>query len=294
VSTSAENRVPFINHIAELRTRLMWSVASIVAGAVFGYFVRGYLISAVQKPLGETLYYTDPTGALSFVIKICVVFGILFGLPVVMYHVFGFLGPLLSKRTKSMTAMFTFFSVILAISGALFAYYFTLPAALEFLVGFGSESIKSLITADEYFNFAFAYILGFALLFQIPLMMLFINRIKPLPPRKLFGALRYVLVISFVIAAIITPTPDPLNQALMALPAVLLYLVTAVVLAIINHPKKKYQENQELYYVSLPKAALPLLIRQPQQSQLSISQPVMRPSAPRDVLLRRRTISDFV
>ncbi len=258
MNANTENRAPFIQHIIELRTRLIWCVLAILFGAVAGYFVHGLLLRVIQKPLGETLYYTNPTGALGFVIKICVVFGVLVGLPIIMFNLFAFLGPLLSRRTKKQTVLFTFLSFFLAVAGTLFAYFLTLPAALKFLVGFGNESIQSLITANEYFNFAFAYIVGFALLFQIPLILLFINRIKPLPPSKLFGALRYVVLGSFVISAIITPTPDPLNQAFMALPAISLYLVSAIILSVANRTKRSKKRVQRAI-MHLPEAVLPEL-----------------------------------
>ncbi len=294
MTANTENRVPFISHISELRTRLMWSVGFIVAGAVFGYFLRGQLLGFVQRPLGQTLYYTDPTGALSFVIKICVVFGVLFGLPVAMYHVFAFLGPLLSKRSKGLIVFFTFCSVVLAVLGAAFAYFVTLPAALHFLVGFSSQSIQALITADEYFNFAFAYILGVALLFQLPLLLLFINRIKPLQPTKLLGATRFVVLVSFIVAAIITPTPDPMNQGLMALPAILLYLGSILMIALVNLPQKRRRRRMG---VKLPKAALPVVIPA-ERVQLRPEVQITTLQAAAHLMTKntasRRVISDFV
>ncbi len=233
-----EYRAPLIDHIRELRTRLMWSLLFIVGGAAIGYAIKDQLLDIIRRPLHQTLYYTDPTGALSFVIKICLVFGMIIGLPMVMYQLFSFLGPLLARRTRKMTVLFTGVSVLLAVGGVLFAYFITLPAALKFLVSFSSSDIQSLITANEYFNFAFAYITGFALLFQIPLVLLFLDWFKPMPPKKLLGSIRYVIVISFVAAAIITPTPDPINQTLMAAPAVLLY-VCSVILILILHARRK-------------------------------------------------------
>lgn len=239
--TDAEVRAPLIEHVRELRTRLMWALAFVILGAGLGYLVHERLLNIVQQPLHQTLYYTTPTGALGFILKICVTFGILVGLPVIMYQIFAFFGPLLNNRTKKGVVAFTFLSVILALSGALFAYYLTLPAALHFLVGFSSDNIRSLITANEYFNFAFAYILGFAVLFQIPLILAFINRITPLQPKKLAGSIRYIVVASFVVAAIITPTPDPMNQAMMAAPAIVLYLLSIIIIIAINARSNRKQ-----------------------------------------------------
>lgn len=236
---SEEHKAPIIEHVRELRARLMWALAFIVAGAGVGYLLHDHLLRIVQAPLKETLYFTTPTGALGFILKVCVVFGILVGLPMIMYQIFAFFGPLLKHRTKKFITLFTFLSVVLALLGVAFAYFITLPAALKFLVGFADENIQSLITTNEYFNFAFAYILGFAVLFQIPLLLLFINRVTPLPPKKLLGSIRYVVLASFILAAVITPTPDPVNQAMMAGPAIALYLISVAVVIAMNASKRK-------------------------------------------------------
>lgn len=221
----------FAGHIHELRKRLMWSFLFVVVGAGIGYALHGPILRILQEPLSESLYYTAPTGAFSFVIKVCFVFGFIFALPVVVYQVFAFFGPLLRNKAKKLIVWFAFLSVLLASLGILFAYFISLPAALHFLVNFGRESadIQALITADEYFNFVLAYIAGFAALFQLPLIISFVNKVKPLKPAQLLGGTRYVVLGSFVIAALITPTPDPLNQALMAGPIILLYFMSAVI-----------------------------------------------------------------
>jgi sec-independent protein translocase protein TatC len=126
----------------------------------------------------------------------------------------------------------------LAFAGVLFAYFVSLPAALHFLAKFGGAGVQSLITVDEYFNFALAYLAGFALLFQLPLLILFVNRIKPLTPGKMMGAQRFVILISFIVAAILTPTPDPFNQLLMAAPAIVLYQIGIIMVMIVNRGSK--------------------------------------------------------
>ena len=236
-----ETRVTFAEHIHELRKRLMWSVLFVGIGAGVGYVLHGFILSVLQKPLNETLYYTTPTGAFSFIVKICCVFGIVVALPVVVYQVFSFFGPLLPSRTRRSIVLYVFLSVILAGSGMAFAYFISLPAALHFLVNFGSEAgdIKALITANEYFNFVITYLAGFAVLFQLPLIISFINRMTPLKPSQLMGGTRYVVLGSFVISAIITPTPDPLNQGLMAGPIILLYFVSVAVVAMTNAAKRR-------------------------------------------------------
>jgi sec-independent protein translocase protein TatC len=236
----AERTATFAEHVQELRRRIMWTLLFVAIGAGVGYALHDKILQVLQSPLNEKLYYTTPTGAFSFIIKICCVFGLVVALPMLVYQIFAFFQPLIEVRTRGLMVLYVLGSVVLAGAGMVFAYFISLPAALHFLVNFGSDSgsIQALITANEYFNFVFAYIAGFAVLFQIPLIILFINKVTPLKPKHLFGATRYVVLGSFIISAIITPTPDPFNQALMAGPIILLYFMTACVVAVLNRPKR--------------------------------------------------------
>jgi sec-independent protein translocase protein TatC len=226
-------KATFADHVQELRNRLFWTILFLLIGAVLGYFIHDTLIMWLQRPLHDSLYYTTPGGAFSFIIKVCTVFGLIVALPVLIYQVFAFFGPLIRLKTRRSFITYIVASFLLAAGGIAFAYYISLPAALHFLVSFGSDSnIHSLITANEYFNFVLTYIAGFAVLFQVPLIVLLIDKIKPTPPTKFLGALRYVVLFSFIVAAVITPTPDPVNQALMAGPIILLYVLSILLVAI--------------------------------------------------------------
>ncbi|MGC1176814.1 MAG: twin-arginine translocase subunit TatC [Candidatus Saccharimonadales bacterium] len=230
---------PFVEHVHELRKRLMWVVLFVTIFGGAAYSVHQRLLNILQKPLGQTLYYTSPTGGFSFLFKVCLVAGFILALPVVLYHLFEFMGPLLKRKARFIIVKYTLCSFLLAYAGMLFAYFVSLPAALHFLTRIGGTGIKSLIGVDEYFNFALAYVGGFALLFQLPLIVLFINRIKPLSPKKMMSTERYVIVISFIVAAVLTPTPDPLNQTIMALPIILLYQVSIGLVWFVNRRSKR-------------------------------------------------------
>lgn len=265
----------FAEHLSELRKRFMWILLFVAVGGGIGYALHDKLLQILQRPLNDSLYYTNPGGAFSFVMKLCVVFGIIVAIPVLSYHVFAFFGPLIAKRTKRMTVLYISMSVILAIAGILFAYFVSLPASLHFLTTFGSGDIQAIITANEYFNFVLAYVAGFAILFQVPLVIMFINRMTPLPPKKLLGGTRYVIVISFILAAVITPTPDPMNQAIMAGPIIALYIFSIALVAL--QPKRFKQRKQEKMAAKrewLEKQFEPIAKAQPQQLRpIAIPQP---------------------
>ncbi len=254
-------RKPFIDHVHELQVRLTWIVVAVVVASVAGYLMNEKLLALIQKPLGETLYYTSPTGGFSFVFKMSVVFGIVASLPVITLHLLGFTKPLIKRGHRWIIVKFITCSMILAACGVLFAYLVSLPAALNFLTNFGGQQIESLITADEYFNFALAYIGGFAVLFQLPLLMLLMNRIKPMKPSQMMKGQRYVIIGSFVVAAILTPTPDPVNQAIMAIPVIVLYQLSILLVMWANWRHKAPSTKQQWETV----VVTPKVIRSPKK-----------------------------
>lgn len=210
-------------HLQELRGRLLWSAMALLIGGAIGYVYNDQIIAWLVKPLNQQLYYTSPAGGFDFLIKVCVFFGFLLAIPVLVYQLIRFLSPAVPPNISYKTGKIMLCSVILALMGVSFAYFVSLPAALHFLGNFSTESVTSLISANEYFNFVMIYMVCFAVLFQMPLVLAFVNKVTPLSPKMLMQKQRIVILGSFIIAALVTPTPDPLNQTLMALPIIALY-----------------------------------------------------------------------
>jgi len=299
----------FLDHVNELRTRFAWATLAIVGASVLAYVFNPYLTAIIQRPFGQTLYFTSPVGGLNFLIKLSVTFGFIVALPVLLFQVAKFFAPILEKAHKRSLSKYVIWSIILAYGGVVFAYFVSLPSALHFLTSFNTENITALITANEYYDFVLAYLLGYAVLFQIPLVVLFINKIKPLTPGGMMGAQRYIILASFVVAAILTPTPDPVNQTIMALPAVLLYQVAAFLVWKVSRasgvvPAIYFEEiPQDLVATPLPETEshLPVTPTVPLASA-AVTRPV-RPAryfdtivpaahrAPSEVLVERREIS---
>jgi hypothetical protein len=141
---------------------------------------------------------------------------------------------------------------LLAIGGASFAYFGSLPAALHFLTGFNIQNVSAMLTVDSYLAFIITYVLGFAALFQIPLILMIINTIKPLPPKKLMGFQRFVVLAAFILAAIISPTPDITNQAILAVPIILMYQIGVLLVWLQNRAKRTRQTEQSSPLASAP------------------------------------------
>ena len=230
-----------MDHLRELQGRLFSTVFVfiLVAAAAYPFFDKiSAFLMAPLKP-GQELVYLTPGGAFSFIIKVCAYIGLIGTLPILIFHLYRFIMPAVRQTNLRTVLKFTIASLVLAVCGVLFAYYVSLPAALQFLTGFNLNHIDPMLTIDSYFSFIMTYMLAGALLFQLPLIMLIINTVKPLTPKKLMSFQRHMIVISFAIAAIISPTPDALNQTLLASPVVVMYQVGIVLIWRVNRKAKK-------------------------------------------------------
>lgn len=220
----------FLDHFQELKGRLFWVAVYFVVFSAAAYPFFDTIVKLIVSPLGhERLYYTTPAGGLSFIIKVCMYVGLIAVLPVVVYHLYKFISPVMQRRNARVVLGYTLTSIALAFLGVIFVYFISLPAALHFLTSIDFGQISPLLTIDAYISFVMAYLVAGVLLFQLPLFMLISNAISPLSPKKLFGSQRYVIVGAFVIAAIISPTPDVVNQTLLAAPMILMYQLGIVV-----------------------------------------------------------------
>ncbi len=229
----------FMDHIRELRGRLFWIAVIFLVASAAAYPFRDIIINFLVAPLdGMELYYLTPAGGFSFIIKVCTYVGIVATMPAVIYHLYRYLQPAVGKIQGRTVLSYVFFSTLLALTGIAFAYFVSLPAALHFLTNFDLKSVTAMLTVDAYFSFVTTYLIGAALLFQLPLLLLIINSIVTLPPRKLMSYQRHMLLGAFVVAAIISPTPDIMNQALLAGPIIAMYQVGILLVWLRNITKK--------------------------------------------------------
>lgn len=236
---------PLVDHLKELRTRLMISGLAFVSCSVVAYAFHEQLIGFLQSPLNDTLYFTSPGGGFNFVLKVSILAGLLVSLPILIYHGLRFVEPVLPRHEHIKVAKFLIASVGLLIVGVSFGYFAALPAALHFLSQFGGENLEALIGVNEYLNFVMAYLIGFGVLFQIPLVMLIINRFRPLQPSGLARGFKAIVPGAFFMGAVLTPTPDPVNQSLMAGPIVVMYAIAIGLVAIVHRQNKaKYGRQQ--------------------------------------------------
>lgn len=303
----------FMDHVRELQGRLfaIAIVFVLISAAAYPFFE--HIVNFLLAPLGpdHQLVYLTPGGAFSFIIQVCLYVGVIGSLPVIIYHLFRFLMPAVKQVSLRRVLIFTLASFGLAIVGILFAYFVSLPAALYFLTGFDIYHIDPMLTIDSYFSFVMAYMLAGALLFQLPLVMFLIDLIKPLIPKKLMNFQRHIIVGSFVVAAIISPTPDALNQTLLASPIVVMYQV-GIFLIFIKHRKKRkatsrvatspvrHEQRRQVVPANssnakvAPAAVTPARVASPAQNSASLSLPADKLAALRTKSIGPSSMDGFL
>lgn len=232
----------FLEHVHEVRKRVFWITLVLIVASAIGFQFKDQLISTIMLPLdGQKLIYLTPGGGFSFIFAICLYFGLLFTIPMVVYQLFRFLQPMIGKTSRKFVAGFLFTSTLLAAAGALFGYFVTIPAALGFLSTFAGDAVTPSLTAESYLNFVVTYIVGLALIFQLPLLLFIFDHIRPFPPGMLKNLQRPVIVGATIVAALITPTPDAVNMAVVGLPIVFVYEVGATAVFVRRHSQHKHE-----------------------------------------------------
>jgi len=242
------------DHLKELRIRLLVIVAVIIIGGVVGYVFYPQILSWFRSPLHADLYYSSPAGSFSFIMKVSSMVGIGLALPVLIYNIMMFIQPALKQRfTVARITGFTIASVLLAVTGALFAFYTILPGALKFFGGFQVSGLSALISADSYLSFVSNSLITFMIVFQIPLLMIIIDRIKPISPKKLLSWEKYVVVGGLVIALVVPFAFDIVTCLLIAAPIVILYNISLVMIVAQHARVASYKKRHP---VLTPKAEL--------------------------------------
>lgn len=229
----------FMDHIRELQWRLaIVALAFLATGAVvYPFFDK--IVALLLKPLGNnlSLVYLTPGGAFNFAVQVCIYAAMIGALPVALYHIYRFVMPAVEKTTLRGVLGYSLSSLFLAAVGVAFSYFLALPAAIQFLTSFDLKNISPMLTVESYLSFVMTYLLAGALLFQLPLFMTIINRIKPMTPRMLMSGQRHVILWSVVFAAVISPTPDAVNQLLLAVPIIVMYQVGIVIILLKNRKR---------------------------------------------------------
>ena len=216
-------------HLDEARKRLLAAFFSVVVlSCVSFYFVQD-ILHILKIPAGDalgTLSVFSPTAAILSFIKVGITGGLILSMPIILYQSWMFVRPAVEDRVARLGVWFVLFGTLLFLSGVIFSYFFILPASLKFLLSVGREELQFLISLDSYVSFVLILLLGGGVIFQMPLVVLVLSKTGAITAGQMIRGWRIAIVAILIIAGFITPTPDLVNMALMALPMIALYIIS--------------------------------------------------------------------
>lgn len=213
-----------MHHVKELQLRFIVVGLLFIAGGIVGYIFYEQLFALLRLPLDTPLHYTSPAGSFNLIVKVCLMVGVFVMIPIAVYNLIMFIQPALRERLSRFRVYATAFaSLILASLGAAFGFFIIIPLALTFFFKFQVDGLVALISADEYLRFVVSVVITFILIFQLPLIISFIDHIAPLQPKKLFKAEKFIVIGSLVVALLVPFALDPAVQFMIASPIIILY-----------------------------------------------------------------------
>ncbi|MCE5243431.1 MAG: twin-arginine translocase subunit TatC [Syntrophobacteraceae bacterium] len=250
---SDQDRMPFTQHLEELRKRLIISVVAIGVGFVACYGFKEQIFEILMKPWiaalpkGQEakLIYTAPHEAFFTYMKVSFVAGIGVAMPVIFYQMWKFIAPGLYDNEKKYLIPIVFFSTFFFIGGALFGYFFVFPVGFQFFTSFASEFITPMISTKEFFSFSVRMLFAFGFVFELPIFAFFLAKLGIINTKLLKSKRKYAIVLIFIVAAVITPSPDVFSQCLMAGPLLVLYEVSVWVTYFFGKKEKPAEADDE-------------------------------------------------
>ncbi len=238
----ALGKMSFMEHLGELRTRIMWSLVSAGVGIIIAFFITDPAMRFISRPLlsmKTELVFTSPTEAFWTWMKVAMVLGIFISMPGILLQVWKFVAPGLHEHEKKYAAPFIIIGSLLFLIGGAFAMLIIIPYASNFLVTFGQEKgWKPMLTVSSYTDFVIKFALAFGVVFELPVVITILSLIGVVTPQFLSKNRKYAILVNFIIAAILTPTPDMINQTLMAGPLCILYEVGIICARVATRKRK--------------------------------------------------------
>jgi len=242
----------FLDHLEELRKRIVYSVMAVAVGfgacwwkaeKIYGFMQRPITDVLTKHHLSDKLVYLNPTEPFNLYLKIAALAGLFLTSPFVLYQVWMFISPGLYRNERRYVVPFMVSTISLFLCGGYFGYKIVYPRALDFLIGFGKQ-FQPMITIGEYTQLFLSIVLGMGLIFEMPILVFFLSFMGILSPGFMLKHFRYAILIIFIIAAIVTPTPDIVNMCIFAAPMVALYAVS-VGIAWLVHPKQRQARKEK-------------------------------------------------
>lgn len=233
VEEEPEKEMTFLEHLEELRWRIIYSLIGLLVGGIVCWIFVDFLVDKIlllpARHSGVQLQNLKPFGQLMLYFEVAMVGGAILSLPNIFYQLWKFISPALRKNERKYISVIVAFSTLCFLIGVVFAYFVMLPLSLKFAAQFGSAEIKNVFAIDEYMNIIISIMLGSGLVFELPMISFFLTKIGILTPAFMKKYRRHAIVIIFIAAAFLTPGTDPVSQLILAAPLILLYEISIII-----------------------------------------------------------------
>ena len=251
-------KAPLTEHLGELRNRIIVALIAVTVTFGIAFYFSEHIFSVLTMPLhnvlsfsleapyisitpadnpGLKLVFLAPAEALWMHIKIAFISAFIISSPLIFYETWRFIAPGLLEKERKHAVPFVFTTTFLFLIGALFCFILVLPFAMNFLLSYKTENLQPMISVGKYIDFCLKFILAFGAIFELPVITVFATKMGIVTPDDLAKNRKYAVLIAFIAAALLTPTPDAFNQSLMAIPMIILYEAGILASRILNRKK---------------------------------------------------------
>ncbi|MFA7228979.1 MAG: twin-arginine translocase subunit TatC, partial [Melioribacteraceae bacterium] len=228
-----EVEMTFLDHLEELRWRIIYSVIGLLIGTAVALYFSDFFVNIVLlHPAREAnfkLQNLKPFGQLFLYFQTAMVVGLIISFPNIIYQLWGFISPALRQTEKKYVKWIVLFTTFCFASGVVFGYFMMLPLTLKFAAGFGTVTIDNNFALDEYLSIVLSIILGAGLVFELPMLSFFLSKIGIVTPKLMRKYRRHSIVVILILSAFLSPGTDPVSQLMLAIPLVFLYEISIIV-----------------------------------------------------------------
>ena len=227
-TSEQDGEMPILEHLEELRTRLIYALCAVVVGSGVAYYFLDEIMAILIAPAGK-LYYMQPAEAFFNYVKITIFAGFFIALPVVFYQLWRFFLPALTTKERILLTILLPVSVGLFYGGAAFSFEFVWPVCMKFFLGMGTDYMTPMFSLGRYLELLISFVLIFAIVFELPLVMLLMAQLGLVTSSFLQKQFRVVILLTLIIGAMLTP-PDVFSQVMVALPMIILYGISLLII----------------------------------------------------------------
>src|SRR5881409_2427875 len=231
MARSVEDRMSFMEHLGELRVRIVRALTALLVGSVPGLYFSQNIVDWLARPvtkLNYSLVFTSPAEALWVQMKVGLIVGLFLAAPGILWQVWAFIAPGLHQHERKYAIPFVLIGSVMFLAGGAFSLFVVTPYAIAFLLSYARERLQPMITLENHIDFLLKFTLAFGAVFELPLVITLLARMGVVTAKQLSKNRKYAILGAFIAGAVLTPTPDAFNQTLMAGPLILLYEVGIV------------------------------------------------------------------